>query len=167
MTTPEILWFAATLLLMAIGIVGCVFPAIPGTPLIFAAAVAHRLAVGESGAQTWVLVTLGILAALALAADFVASLYGAKTLGATRLGMIGAAIGGLVGLFLGPLGILLGPFVGAFTLEFAGGRAWHESAKAGAGATIGLLVGAVGKVACSVSMILLFAANVLWRAFSL
>lgn len=151
---------------MAIGVVGCVFPGIPGTPLIFVAAIAHRFIVGEAGAQTWVLVTLGIMALLALAADLVVSLYGAKRLGATRRGVIGAGIGGLVGLFLGPLGIILGPFVGAFVFEFAGGRAWHDSAKAGAGATIGLLVGAVGKVACAVSMTLLFFANVLWRAIA-
>ncbi len=165
-STPEILWFAGTLLVMLVGVLGCILPAIPGTPLIFAAAVAHRLIVGESGAQTWVLVTLGIIAILALAADYAAALYGAKALGASRLGMTGAVIGGLVGLFLGPFGILLGPFVGAFSFEFVGGRAWHDSAKAGAGATIGLLVGAVGKVACAVSMTLLFAADILWRAFS-
>jgi len=162
-TTPEFLWFAATLLVMAIGVFGCVFPGIPGTPLIFAAAVGHRFLVGEAGAQTWVLVTLGVLTILSLAADFAVSMYGAKTLGASYLGILGAAIGGLIGLFFGPFGILLGPFLGAFSLEFAGGRAWGESAKAGAGATIGLLVGTVGKVACAVSMSLLFAANVLWR----
>lgn len=164
MTTPEILWFAAALFLMMIGVLGALFPAIPGTPLIFAAAVGHRFVVGESGAQTWVLVTLGILAILALAADYAASLYGAKSLGASKWGILGAGIGGLVGLFLGPFGILLGPFVGAFSFEFAGGRAWRDSAKAGAGATIGLLVGAVGKVACGIGMTLLFAADVLWRA---
>jgi uncharacterized protein YqgC (DUF456 family) len=162
-TTPEILWFAGTLLVMAIGVFGCVFPGIPGTPLIFAAAVGHRLIVGESGAQTWVLVTLGVLTVLSMAADFAVSMYGAKSLGASRLGIIGAAMGGLVGLFFGPFGILLGPFIGAFALEFAGGRAWRDSAKAGAGATLGLLVGAVGKVACAVSMSFLFAANILWR----
>lgn len=164
MTSPEILWFAGTLLVMAIGVFGCVFPGIPGTPLIFAAAVGHRFVVGESGAQNWVLVTLGVLAVAALAADFAVSLYGARTLGASRLGIVGAAIGGLVGLFFGPFGILLGPFIGAFGFEFAGGRALRESARAGAGATLGLLVGSVGKVACAMSMTLLFAANVIWRA---
>ncbi len=166
MTTPEILWFAGALFIMAIGVIGCVFPAIPGTPLIFAAAIAHRFIVGEAGAQTWVLVTLGVMALLSLAADLAVSLYGAKRLGATRLGLIGAGVGGLIGLFLGPIGILLGPFVGAFSFEFAGGRAWRDSAKAGVGATIGLLVGAVGRVACAVSMTLLFFANVLWRALA-
>lgn len=159
------LWFIGTLLLMGVGAVGCVIPAIPGTPLIFAAAVGHRLIVGPPGAQFWVLIVLAILAALSLVADFAASFYGAKRLGSTRLGMVGAVVGGLIGLFLGPVGILTGPFVGAFLFEWAGGREWRDSAKAGVGATLGLLVGAVGKLACAVSMILLFAANILWRVF--
>ena len=157
------LWFALALLLMVVGLVGAVVPALPGTPLIFAVAVGHRLLVGPGGAQVWVLITLGVFALLALAADFVASFYGARQLGATRLGMIGAALGGVVGLFFGPVGILVGPFVGAFACEFIGGREWRASAKAGAGATLGLLVGAIGKLACGVGMILLFAANILWR----
>lgn len=164
-TTPEVLWFVAALVVMAVGALGCFLPALPGTPLIFAAAVAHRLIVGASGAQTWVLWVLGVLAVLALAGDYLASLYGAKKLGATRMGMAGAVVGGLVGLFFGPIGILAGPFVGAFALEYAGGREWRESAKAGVGATVGLLLGAVGKLACAVSMILLFAVDVLWRAY--
>jgi len=165
-TAVDVLWFALALAVMLVGLVGAVLPALPGPPLIFAAAVGHRLLVGEPGAQTWVLVVLGTLAVLALGADFLAGFYGAKRLGATRRGMIGAALGGVVGLFLGPFGILLGPFVGAFAFEFFGGREWRASAKAGAGATFGLLVGAAGKLACGVGMILLFAANILWRVGS-
>lgn len=166
MTTPEVLWFAGALVVMVVGIAGSVLPALPGTPLIFAAAVAHRLIVGPSGAQTWVLWVLGLLALMALAGDYLASLYGAKKLGATRRGMAGAVAGGLVGLFFGPVGILTGPFLGAFALEYAGGREWRDSAKAGVGASLGLLAGALGKLACAVAMILLFAANILWRAYA-
>lgn len=154
------------LLLMGVGVAGCVMPAIPGTPLIFAVAVGHRLVVGSTGAPVWVLIVLGGLAILSMAAEYGASFLGARTLGATRRGMIGAVLGGVTGLFLGPVGILCGPFVGAFVLEYVGGRHWRESAKAGAGATLGLLMGAVGKLACAVAMILMFAVSILWRAFS-
>lgn len=166
MTVPEVLWLALTLVVMGVGIIGCVMPAVPGTPLIFAAAVIHRLIVGPTGAQWWVLCLLGLLTVLSIVAEYAASFYGAKTLGATRSGMIGAVVGGLVGLFFGPIGILLGPFLGAFTFEFVGGREWRESAKAGAGATLGLVVGAGGKVACAVAMVLLFTADILWRGLA-
>lgn len=166
MTLVDALWFTLALIVMVVGVVGCVLPGVPGTPLIFAAAVVHRLIVGPEGPQVWVLVVLGLLTILSLVADFLATFYGAKTLGATRLGMIGAVLGGLVGLFFGPFGILLGPFIGAFSFEFVGGREWRDSARAGAGATLGLLVGAGGKLACAVAMLLLFAADVLWRALT-
>ncbi|MBL9135956.1 MAG: DUF456 family protein [Verrucomicrobiales bacterium] len=167
MTGLEILWLAVALILMGIGVLGCVLPGLPGTPLIFAAAVGHRWLVGaDTGAPWWVLAILGFLAVVSIGADFLATYYGARTLGATRRGMVGAVLGGVVGLFLGPAGILAGPFVGAFLLEWSGGRAWRDSAKAGAGATVGLLAGAMGKVACSVSMILLFAASVFWRTLA-
>jgi uncharacterized protein YqgC (DUF456 family) len=164
-TTFEAVWFALALLVMIIGIVGCVVPGIPGTSLIFAAAVVHRLIVGAAGAQWWALCLIGGLALVSFIAEYGVSMYGAKTLGASRRGMIGAIVGGLIGLFFGILGILLGPFIGAFAFEFLGGREWRDSAKAGAGATLGLVVGAVGKLACAVAMTLLFAANILWRAF--
>lgn len=165
MTTLEVVWFCLALLLMTVGLAGSVLPALPGMPLIFVVAVLHRLLVGASGAQTWVLVTLGVLGLLALAADYAAGVLGAKALGATRWGMLGAVLGGLVGLFFVPVGVILGPFLGAFALEFIAGQELRESAKAGAGAALGLLVGAVGKLACGVAMILLFAVNVLWRAY--
>lgn len=165
MTTLEIAWFALALVLMLVGLAGAVLPALPGTPLIFAVAVGHRLLVGPSGAQTWVLVVLGLFAIVALGADYAATILGARKLGATRLGMVGAVVGGLAGLFFVPVGVLVGPFLGAFAFEYFGGREWKESARAGAGATLGLLLGAVGKLACGVGMMLLFAVNVLWRAY--
>ncbi len=166
MTTPEVLWFVLALLVMVIGVAGCVIPGIPGTPLILAAAIGHRLITGPSGAPWWILVILGALVILSWIFEYGASFVGAKTMGATRRGMIGAVVGGIVGLFFAPLGILVGPFLGAFVFEMVGGREWHHSARAGVGATIGLAVGAGGKIACAMAMLLLFAWNILWRGLS-
>jgi uncharacterized protein YqgC (DUF456 family) len=165
-TVLEIVAFTLAVLVMMVGIIGCVVPMIPGTPLIFAAAIVHRLVMGDAGAQWWVLCILGLLAMLSFGAEYAASFYGAKTLGATKRGMIGAVVGGLVGLFFGIIGILIGPFVGAFSFEFIGGREWRDSARAGVGATLGLAVGAGGKIACAMAMLLLFSADILWRGLT-
>lgn len=79
---------------------------------------------------------------------------------------MGALIGGLVGLFFGPLGLILGPFVGALAFEMIGGRDVKASSKAGTGAVLGLLAGALGKLVCCVVMILLFVGSVLFNGFS-
>ena len=106
---------------------------------------------------------LVLITALALVMDYLASIYGAKKFGATKNGMVGAIVGGIVGLFFNLPGILLGPFIGATLFEMIGGRKFKPSAKAGLGATLGLFAGAVGKFVCCVSMMTLFTVSVVWR----
>jgi len=158
---------AVTWLVMLIGTLGCVLPAVPGAPLVFFAAVAHRLYFGAD--QSVNNVVLGIIVGLmlfSLVLDYLATMYGAKKLGATRYGIIGSIVGGLVGLiFFNIPGALIGPFVGALSFELIGGKDWKTSSKAGLGATLGLLGGAVGKVACSFAMAAIFSVNVLYRLF--
>jgi uncharacterized protein YqgC (DUF456 family) len=109
---------------------------------------------------------LGAFTVVSLVIDYVASVYGAKKLGATWRGATGAIVGGLVGLFFSLPGILLGPFIGAFLFEMAGGREWREASKAGVGATLGLLAGTLGKLACCVAMMVLFTVNVIVRSLA-
>lgn len=165
-TTVEIIGFAVTLLVMVLGLVGAVLPGLPGTPVLFFAALVHRLVFPESGAPWLVVVALGLLAVLSLAVDYVATMYGARKLGATSRGMIGAIVGGIIGLFFNLPGILLGPFLGATVFELSGRRPVGDCARAGLGATIGLLAGSVGKVLICCAMILLFTVAVLWRVFA-
>jgi len=51
--------------------------------------------------------------------------------------------------------------------ELAGGRAFPESSRAGLGATLGLLAGAIGKVACCMAMMGLFVVNVVYRTLTI
>ena len=92
--------------------------------------------------------------------DFVAGMVGARKLGASRRGMIGAVLGGLVGLFFSLPGIVLGPFLGALLLEYWGGRPLKEATQAGVGTLLGLVAGVFGKIACCLLMIMLFVLGV-------
>ena len=166
MTTEQIIGLILTLLVMFAGLAGSILPGLPGTPLVMLAAIGHKLYFGPTGAAWWVLVTLGGLTAISVLVDYAASIYGAKRLGATWRGAAGAIVGALIGLFFSLPGILLGPFVGAMLFELAGGREWKEASRAGVGATLGLLAGAVGKVACCVAMIGSFTVNVIYRSLA-
>ena len=97
MTAEQIIGFALTLLVMCIGCLGSVLPAVPSTPLVVIAAIGHKLYFGKSGAGWIVLTLLILITALALVMDYLASIYGAKRFGATKKGMAGAIIGGIVG----------------------------------------------------------------------
>lgn len=160
----QIVGLVLVVLAMLVGLAGSVLPGIPGPPLILIAAVAHRLWFGEAGASTWVLVTLAGLMVGSLLLDYVATLIGARRLGATWRGVVGAGIGAVVGIFAGLWGILVAPFIGATLGELLGGREFPGATRAGLGAVLGLLAGAVGKVACSAAMIGLFVANVVLRS---
>jgi uncharacterized protein YqgC (DUF456 family) len=162
MEATEILGLVLTLLVMLIGLAGAVLPVLPGTPLVFAAALGHKLHFGELGASWLVIILLGLLAAFSLLVDFLATTFGAKKLGATWRGMVGAGIGAVLGIFWPLLGLLLFPLLGATLAEMIGGREWREAGKAGIGAALGVVAGTLGKVACCLGMIGLFVLNVLW-----
>jgi uncharacterized protein YqgC (DUF456 family) len=164
MSVEQIIGLTLALLIMLIGVAGCILPAIPGTPLILIGAIAHRLYFGAASADLWILAILVLLTLFSIGVDYLASTLGAKKLGATWRGMTGAVVGALVGLFFSIPGILLGPFIGAFLFELIGGYEYRKALKAGLGAFLGLLAGTLGKIAISVVMITLFLINVVYRS---
>lgn len=163
MSADQILGLTAALAVMLIGFIGCFLPGIPSTPLVLAAAIGHKIYFRESSASWLVIAILVAITAFSMVMDYLASVYGAKKLGATWRGALGAVLGGIVGLFFAFPGLLLGPFLGAFGLELLGGRTWRESGKAGAGATLGLIAGALGKMASCLAMIALFTFSVAYH----
>jgi uncharacterized protein YqgC (DUF456 family) len=72
--------------------------------------------------------------------------------------MAGAALGTVLGLFLGLPGIIVGPFLGAIAGELTVHRDWKRVGKAGLAAWIGFVIGTAVKVALAFLMIGLFAA---------
>src|SRR6266540_2682307 len=161
MTAEQIIGLSLALFVMCFGLAGSVLPGIPSTPLVMLVAIGHRLWFGAAGASNLVLIILGLLMVMSLVMDYVASMYGAKRLGATWRGVLGAVVGGLVGIFFALPGIIVGPFLGALLFEMMGGREWKPAARAGLGAVVGLFIGALGKLACCVAMMALFAFSVI------
>lgn len=164
MSAQEIIGIVAALMLMCIGLLGSILPALPSTPIILVVGFLHRLYFGESSASNLVLGIMAGITLLSLVLDQLASMFGARKLGATWKGVVGAVVGAVIGLFFSLPGIILGPFLGALLFEWLGGRDFRESTHAGLGAMLGLLLGAVGKLACCVAMIILFVVSVLRRS---
>lgn len=118
--------FFVTVAAMAIGLVGSVVPGIPGVPLIFVSALVYSYFTGFENVGAGVLVLLGVFAALAVAADLIGTIYGARRFGASAYGTVGGAVGGLLGTLLGALvfgvgaifGLILGSVAGVFAGEY-------------------------------------------------
>lgn len=150
-----LLWLGAAVCVLA-GLAGLVLPALPGAPLLLLGLVLAAWAEDFAYVGPGMLVVLGILAALTYVVDFLASAFGARRFGASPRAVVGAALGGLVGLFFGLAGVLLGPFVGAVLGELSARRSLGDAGRAGVGATLGLAVGLALKIAIVVSMLALF-----------
>ena len=137
-------WIASAALIL-LGIAGTAL-LLPGVPLVFAGMLLAAWADDFRMIHVWVVVVLGICTLLALAIDVVASLLGAKRVGASRLAIGGAAVGTIVGLFFGIPGLLLGPFLGAIAGELMHSRDLQHASRVGVGTWTGMIVGMLFKL---------------------
>ncbi len=157
MDMTVVIWIIATLLVL-VGMAGLVLPALPGAPLLFAGLVAAAWAENFAYVGAGTLVVLGLFTALIIAVDFIAGALGAKYFGASPRAITGALLGGVVGLLFGFPGVLLGPLVGAVIGELSVRRDLNAATRAGFGASLGLLIAAVAKIALAFTMIGVFVA---------
>ena len=163
MDTQILGWVAATLLIIT-GIAGMVLPALPGTILVLAGIVLGAWLDDFTRVKPWVVAIIAMLALIAWATDYVATVMGAKKAGASTLAIVGAALGTIVGIFMGLVGVLFMPFVGAVIGEFIAQRNARQAAKVGLATWLGLLVGTVVKLALVFMMIGIFVAALLLSA---
>jgi uncharacterized protein len=150
-----LLWTAA-IMLTAAGLVGSVVPMLPGPILLFAGLLLGAWIDNFTYVGTGTLLVLGVMTSLAYLCEIAGTAFGAKRYGASRRAVIGAAIGGVVGIFLGFAGIIVGPFVGAMVGELTVRSDLGTAARAGWGATVGLALATAGKLALGIAMIGIF-----------
>lgn len=152
-------FFAIAAVLIVLGLAGTVLPVLPGILLVFGGLFLAAWADGFQHVGAVGLSIIGVLALLAFAADLVASLLGAKRVGASPLALAGAAVGGVVGIFLGIPGLLLGPFIGAVVGEYLARGRLIQAGKAGLGTWLGLIIAAVAKITIAFLMVGTFFAS--------
>ena len=134
-------------LCMLVGLIGCIVPGLPGTPIAYAglwiAQATERVDFSWQFLLIW-----GIVTVVVSVLDYVVPALGTKKFGGTRWGVWGSTIGVFVGLFFGAVGVIVGPLVGAILGELLGGKKMAEALRAGWGSFIGLLCGTVLKLIC-------------------
>jgi len=152
-----LLWLLVVALVI-VGLAGAVLPAIPGVPLVFGGLWLAAWIDDYARVSGWTLGVLGVLTALAMAVDLVATALGAKRVGASRQAIAGAAIGTFVGVFFGLPGLLLGPFIGAVAGEMIARGDLKKATDVGVATWMGLLFGTLAKLALSLAMVGIFVA---------
>jgi len=157
----ELFWWLLTIVLFAVGLIGTVLPVLPGTTIILAAAIIHRLVLGAEKSIGWkTIVALVLLTLLSYVFDFLGSYFGAKYFGATKWGAVGAILGALVGLFLGLIGLFVGPVIGAVLGEVIAGKRMIDAGRAGWGSLLGNIGAMLAKLIIALAMITIFLINV-------
>jgi uncharacterized protein YqgC (DUF456 family) len=153
------IYFVLAAILVLLGLAGTILPVLPGILLVSGGLFLAAWADGFQRVGVIALTIIGALGVLSFVADFVGSLLGAKRVGASPLALVGAAIGGGIGIFLGIPGVLFGPFIGAVAGEYLARGRLGQAGKVGLGTWIGLLVAAVAKVVIAFLMIGTFFAS--------
>lgn len=141
----DVLWLVLGVILMLVGLAGCILPFLPGPPLCFLALLIQQLQSTPPYTSdflwTWAAITIVVTGL-----DYLIPIYGTKKFGGTKYGMWGCVIGLVGGLWLGPLGLIIGPFVGAFIGEVIGNAGSSHALRAALGSFVGFLFGTLLKL---------------------
>lgn len=149
-------YLAFAALLVIVGLAGTVLPVLPGILFVFGGLFIAAWAEGYTRVGAAGLSIIAVLGLLGFAADFMASLLGAKRVGASGKALFGAAVGGVFGIFFGIPGMLLGPFLGAVAGELWARGGLKQAGKVGIGTWLGLFFAAIAKVVIAFLMIATF-----------
>lgn len=140
-----------------LGMAGAVLPALPGAPLVLAGMIIYGFFDGFTHLTWQFFLGQFILILFVFGVDYLAGIWGVVKSGGSKYAVWGSLVGALIGLFLlGPLGVILGPFLGAVGGELLAGKNIDQAVKAGVGTLIGFLGGVVIKLAIQSLMIIWF-----------
>jgi len=143
------------IVLMIIGIIGCLVPVLPGPPLSFLGLILLQVSkFGDFNSTT--LIVLAAITIVVTILDYIVPIWGTKKFGGSKYGTRGATVGLIIGLFLGPVGIIVGPLLGAIVGELIFKDDMGYAVKAGFGSLLGFLTGIGLKLAASFIMTFYF-----------
>lgn len=147
--------FLISLIIIIIGTVGALIPLIPGIPIALLGLIIYALVTGFSHVSFLGIVVFSILTALTVVVDIFGPALGAKKYQSSPAGTWGAILGAVFGIsILGPIGVLIGPFLGAFCGEWLSVGSEEQALKTAWGAFLGQMLGWAFKVSVGVAMIL-------------
>ena len=115
----------------------------------------------SGGIEIWGLVALGIGISVAQALEFFSGAMGSRWFGGTKWGAVGAFAGGIVGIFFMPLGLILGPLIGAFVGEYGfANQELRPATKSGVGSVVGTLTGMAINIAVGAAMVIVMVLDI-------
>ena len=137
----SILLTILAVILLIVGFLGTFVPVIPGAPLAWVGILLAYFSSYNDISLVCLIITGVVAVAVSVLDNFLPVLMTDKV-GGSKAATVGSTIGLIAGFFLGPAGIIAGPFLGARVGEMihSGGN-FSTSIKAAWGAFLGFLLG--------------------------
>ena len=134
------------IILLLIGFVGCIIPGIPGPPIAYIGLLIQIFKTENPFSAKFLVIWALVMIAVSVL-DYIVPVIGTKKFGGSKRGVWGSIIGLFAGIFfLPPIGLIIGPFLGAFIAELTGGKETESALKAGFGSFIGFITGVALKL---------------------
>ena len=112
----DTLWSILATLFGLVGCIGCVVPILPGVVLAYIGYICLYFCSYAEVSVTR-LVVFGLLTLVVSVLDYILPSYMTKRFGGSKAGERGAMAGVLGGFIFGPIGVIVGPFIGAVVAE--------------------------------------------------
>jgi uncharacterized protein YqgC (DUF456 family) len=146
----EIILIIIGSLLLILGFIGCVVPAIPGPVLSYLALIIISIPTRFTLYHPGLLIGLGTAAVLSQILDNIFPALASKKAGAGKAGIWGSIVGMIAGTILfPPFGVFIGAFTGAYVAELIFNRENDNPFKAAMGVFSGTLMGIFFKLSVS------------------
>lgn len=142
------LWIILGIVLALVAIAGSLLPLLPGPPIGYVALLLQQLRADAPFTTKFMLIWAGIVV-VTLVLDYLIPIWGTKRFGGSKYGVWGCTIGFIAAFWMGPWGVIIGPFAGAFIGEMIAKKDSRHAFRAAMGAFVGFLLGSFLKlVAC-------------------
>ena len=152
----EIIAIIVASLFFLIALVGTLLPILPGAPLIILGMLVYGLIAGFGNLRFSFFLIQVLLALAVIGVDYLFTAMGSRYFGGSKAAPWGAAVGLLIGLFFFPIGLLIGPFLGAALADLLVKRRTDQAIKSGIGASLGFLSALPIKLIIETAMIAWF-----------
>lgn len=146
-----------SIILFIAGLLGTILPILPGAILIYGGMLLYGFMTKFTTLDANFFLLQALVLVLIFSVDFLASAVGTRRFNGSKQAVWGAIIGTILGLiFFGPLGIVIGPFLGAVGAEVVRGIQLKQAVLVGFGTLVGILGGTILKLCAEILMIVYF-----------
>jgi len=147
------------IILIITGLIGAFLPILPGLPFSYMGLLVLQLTENPPFSLRF-LIVWAVIVVMIQFLEQIASVAGAKRMGASPYGIWGSVIGAIAGFFLfPPLGIVFGPIIGAYVGELINKKTAREALRSAMGAVLGFFVSTFIKVVAALIMTYHFIVN--------